>query len=65
MQKKVLVISPSFVSDCVETLEEIDITAKQIFIDAGGESLELIPCLNEHPSWVRVLANWLEQPSSL
>ncbi|MDP0588690.1 MAG: ferrochelatase [Candidatus Endonucleobacter bathymodioli] len=60
--KKVLVISPSFVSDCVETLEEIDITAKQIFIDAGGESLELIPCLNEHPSWVRVLTNWLEQP---
>ncbi|MDP0562750.1 MAG: ferrochelatase [Candidatus Endonucleobacter sp. (ex Gigantidas childressi)] len=59
--KKVLIICPSFVSDCVETLEEIDIAAKQMFIEAGGESLKLIPCLNEHQSWVRVLANWLEQ----
>ncbi|WP_263322116.1 ferrochelatase [Endozoicomonas sp. Mp262] len=61
--KKVLVICPSFVSDCLETLEEIGIAAKQTFIEAGGESLELIPCLNEHPSWVKLLSYWLSQPT--
>ncbi len=58
--KKVLVICPSFISDCLETLEEIGIAAKKTFEQAGGESLELIPCLNEHPAWVKLLSEWLE-----
>lgn len=61
--KKVLIICPSFVSDCLETLEEIGMAARQAFIDAGGESLELIPCLNEHPAWIELLSHWLSQPS--
>ena len=60
--KKVLVICPAFISDCLETLEEIGIRAKEDFIKAGGESLELIPCLNDHPDWVKLLGQWLEQP---
>jgi ferrochelatase len=56
--KKVLVLCPAFVTDCLETLEEIEIRGKQVFIAAGGESLELIPCLNTHPDWVNVLASW-------
>ncbi|PJE79705.1 Ferrochelatase [invertebrate metagenome] len=57
--KKVLVICPSFVADCLETLEEIGIAGRKTFMEAGGESLELIPCLNEHPAWVNQMTEWL------
>jgi ferrochelatase len=50
--KKLLIISPAFVSDCLETLEELAIRGKEIFLDAGGESYEMIPCMNVHPAWV-------------
>ncbi|WP_419834208.1 ferrochelatase [Endozoicomonas atrinae] len=60
--RKILVICPSFVSDCLETLEEIGIGAKEEFIKAGGESLELIPCLNDHPAWINLLQQWTEHP---
>jgi len=52
-----LVICPAFVSDCLETVEEIGMRGKEIFLQAGGESLELIPCLNEHPLWLDALEN--------
>ena len=60
--KKILVICPSFVADCLETLEEIGMEAKEAFVDAGGKSLELIPCLNTHPGWVKTVTEWIEQP---
>lgn len=53
--KKVVVACPAFVSDCLETLEEIAVEGKEIFIHNGGESFEMIPCLNVHPLWVAVL----------
>ncbi len=49
--KKVLVMCPAFVADCLETIEEIGMRAKEDFVAAGGEELTLIPCLNEHPRW--------------
>jgi ferrochelatase len=52
-----LVICPAFVSDCLETVEEIGMRAKGTFLQAGGESLDLIPCLNEHPLWLDALEN--------
>lgn len=55
--KKLLVICPAFVSDCLETLEEIQMEGKEDFLEAGGESFEMIPCLNEHPAWVQYLRN--------
>jgi ferrochelatase len=55
--KRMLVICPAFVSDCLETVEEIGMRGKDIFLQAGGESLELIPCLNEHPLWLDALEN--------
>ncbi|MEO6456094.1 MAG: ferrochelatase [Ginsengibacter sp.] len=58
--KRLLVVCPAFVSDCLETLEEIAIRGKEIFIEAGGESYEMIPCLNTHPLWVETLAGWVE-----
>ena len=45
--KKVLVICPGFASDCVETLEEIDIQGRESFLSQGGENFDLIPCLND------------------
>jgi len=53
--KKLLVICPAFVSDCLETLEEIAIRGREIFLGAGGTGFALIPCLNEHPRWLDAL----------
>lgn len=53
--KKLLVMCPAFVIDCLETLEEIAIRGQETFVEAGGESLTLIPCLNEHPRWLDLL----------
>jgi ferrochelatase len=50
--KKLLIISPAFVSDCLETLEELELRGKETFINAGGESYKLIPCMNVQPAWV-------------
>lgn len=56
--KKLLVVCPAFVSDCLETLEEMGIQGKETFLNAGGESFELIPCLNTHPSWTKTFASY-------
>lgn len=53
--KRLLVLCPAFVSDCLETLEEIRIRGAESFQAAGGESLTQIPCLNEHPRWLDAL----------
>ena len=55
-KKKILVICPSFVTDCLETLEEIAEGCKETFEEAGGEHLELVRCLNENPKWIEFLA---------
>lgn len=56
--RKLKVICPAFVADCVETLEEIGIRGRAIFMEAGGEEFELIPCVNEHPAWIDALSGW-------
>ena len=53
--KRLLVICPAFVSDCLETIEEIGIRGREAFLAAGGGELTLIPCLNEHPQWLDAL----------
>ncbi|MBL4609813.1 MAG: ferrochelatase, partial [Pseudomonas sp.] len=58
--KRLLVMCPAFVSDCIETLEEIGDRGREQFIEAGGEELVLVPCLNDHPQWIETLANWCE-----
>ena len=55
--RRLLVICPAFVSDCLETLEEIGIRGRETFLQAGGKEFAPIPCLNEHPLWVEALAN--------
>ena len=59
--KKLLVICPAFVSDCLETLEEIADRGKESFMGAGGESYQMIPCLNTHPLWISALAGWVRE----
>lgn len=53
--KRLLVMCPAFVSDCLETLEEIRMRGGETFQAAGGEALTQIPCLNEHPRWIAAL----------
>ena len=53
--KKILVISPGFASDCVETLEEISIQGKESFKKFGGEKFEFIPCLNDNDDHITLL----------
>lgn len=56
--KKIAVACPAFISDCIETLEEIGIRGKEDFVAAGGEDLILIPCVNDHDLWIDVLVEW-------
>jgi ferrochelatase len=55
--KRLLVMCPSFLADCLETLEEISMAGKDTFLAAGGEQFEKIPCPNEHPAFIDFLAN--------
>ncbi|MDR0353848.1 MAG: ferrochelatase [Opitutaceae bacterium] len=53
--KRLLVLSPAFVTDCLETLEEIAIAGRKTFLEAGGESYHQIPCLNDQPMYLDFL----------
>jgi ferrochelatase len=59
--QNLLVICPAFVSDCLETLEEIGIRGRKTFLSAGGKEFTRIPCLNEHPSWIAALEKMIER----
>ena len=68
--RRVDVACPGFVSDCLETLEEIGLEARTAFLKAGGGEFHVVPCLNEHPAWIAALADlavrnlggWLDPP---
>ena len=68
--RRVDVACPGFVSDCLETLEEIGLEGRSAFLNAGGAEFHVIPCLNERPAWIAVLAGlvlknlagWLDAP---
>ncbi|HTP95693.1 MAG TPA: ferrochelatase [Burkholderiales bacterium] len=55
--KRVDVLCPGFVSDCLETLEEIGMEGKATFLNAGGGEFHLLPCLNERDDWLRALTD--------
>ena len=60
-KKKLAVITPAFVSDCLETLEEIAMEGKEEFLEAGGESYKHIPCMNDNDEWVDTMVQWIEE----
>lgn len=60
-KKNLVVITPAFVSDCLETLEEIAMEGKEQFEEAGGEVYKHIPCLNDNDDWVEVMSRWINE----
>lgn len=56
--KKLAVVCPAFVSDCLETIEEIGEEGRDLFLENGGESFTLIPCLNDQSDWAKLLADF-------
>ncbi len=59
--KDLAVVTPAFVSDCLETLEEIAMEGEEIFHEVGGKNFKVVPCLNDRDDWVRVLARWVDE----
>ena len=63
--KNLLILCPAFVSDCLETLEEIAMRGKEIFMLAGGESFTMIPCLNTNALWVDAVESYVRKMISV
>jgi len=59
--KNMAIVTPAFVSDCLETLEEIGMEAAEDFEEKGGEELHVIPCINTRKDWVNVMSRWIDQ----
>jgi ferrochelatase len=62
--KNLAVISPAFISDCVETLEELAIGGREIFLEAGGKNFTVIPCLNDSPAGMNLIENLVRRELS-
>jgi len=58
--KKMAVVTPAFVSDCLETLEEIAMEGEEIFHEMGGKEFTTVPCLNDRDDFAQLLANWID-----
>ena len=54
----IAVLCPSFISDCLETLEEIAMEGKEEFLEAGGTHYNYVPCLNDDDNWAELISNW-------
>ena len=61
--KNIAIVCPSFVADCLETLEEINIRGKESFLDSGGNSFQYIPCLNDNDIFISTLKQLVEKNS--
>lgn len=59
--KRLVVTCPAFVADCLETIEEIGLRAREIFLGHGGTDFKLIPCLNDHPAWVKAVQGMVNE----
>ena len=57
--KNMAIITPAFVSDCLETLEEIAMEGQEIFHEMGGENYTTVPCLNDDDAFVALLSKWI------
>ena len=55
-----MVVIPSFVSDCLETIEEIGMEGRECFMEHGGEKYHRVDCLNSDDNWANVLADWIK-----
>jgi ferrochelatase len=60
-KKRLVVLCPAFVSDCLETIEEIGMRGRGASLESGGAEFRLVPCLNEHPLWLKALRNMVQR----
>ena len=60
-KKNILAICPGFSSDCVETLEEIQIQGKESFLESGGENFDMVPCLNDNDDHIDLLKSLIQK----
>ena len=56
--KNLVIVTPAFVTDCLETLEEIAMEGKEEFLDSGGKNYYYVPCLNDDKDWSKLIASW-------
>lgn len=59
--KNMAIVTPAFVSDCLETLEEIAMEGEEIFHEMGGQNFTTVPCLNDDDNWVALLSKWINE----
>ena len=59
--KNMAIVTPAFVSDCLETLEEIAMEGEEIFHEMGGKDFTTVPCLNDDDAWVALLTKWIKE----
>lgn len=57
--KNMAIVTPAFVSDCLETLEEIAMEGEEIFHEMGGKEFTTVACLNDDDEWVALLSKWI------
>lgn len=62
--KNMAIVTPAFVSDCLETLEEIAMEGEEIFHEVGGKGFTTVPCLNDDKAWVALIAKWVQNWAS-
>jgi ferrochelatase len=62
--ERIAVLAPGFTADCVETLEELGLRESKTFLNAGGRSFDLVPCLNDHPVWLDAMTTMAERELS-
>ena len=62
--KNMAIVTPAFVSDCLETLEEIAMEGQEIFHEMGGQDFTTVPCLNDDDEWVALLSKWIDMYSN-
>jgi len=62
--KKLIILCPAFVSDCLETLEEVQMEGRETFMENGGEEFTVIPCLNDREDWIKTLAHLIKKAST-
>ncbi len=61
---RIAVLCPGFTADCLETIEEMGMTNRELFEHAGGKAYRMIPCLNDHPAWLDAMARLVERDAA-
>lgn len=61
---RVAVMCPGFTADCLETLEEMAMTNRELFLESGGTDYHVVPCLNDHPAWIDAMAALVEREAA-